>query len=296
MSILIVGAGGMLGHKLVQVLSPQFETVATMRGVVSPALRDYVYKDATVVESVAAEDFASIEAVVMRYRPACVLNCIGIIKQRKEVDPEQHAAINGRLPHQLSELCARAKARLIHFSTDCVFNGTRGHYSETDAPDAEDVYGRSKRAGEIEGGDVLTLRTSFIGRELAGFRSLLEWVLARAGETVSGYRRSLFSGVTVPFLATIVRRIIQDHPSMSGLYHIAGPAISKHDLLCAIRDAYGLNLEIIPVDGPECNRTLNGNRFKSMTGIVSPEWSDLLRELAKDPTPYDLVSHCHEAM
>jgi dTDP-4-dehydrorhamnose reductase len=176
---------------------------------------------------------------------------------------------------------------MIHVSTDCVFAGKKGMYVESDQSDAEDLYGRTKYLGELSYPHTLTLRTSIIGRELSQFKSLLEWFLSQKGKKVQGFTRVMFSGVTTIYLAKIVREIIANHPKLTGIYHISSPPISKYELLCMLRDAYKLDVDIIPNDQEVSDRSLVGDKFIRETGLSCPNWVDLVTELAADPTPYD---------
>jgi dTDP-4-dehydrorhamnose reductase len=217
-----------------------------------------------------------------------IVNCVGIIKQRDAASSAiPSITLNSLLPHELAAAAAGWGGRVIHFSTDCVFSGRRGGYSETDASDAEDLYGRSKFLGEVATDNALTLRTSIIGRELSEFKSLLEWFLAQEGKTVRGFRRVLYSGVTTTYLARVVGDLIERHPALSGLYQVTGHTLSKHDLLVALRDAFRRNIEIVPDSTEVSDRSMIGDRFHAATGITCPSWSDLAAELATDPTPYD---------
>ncbi|MGA2988810.1 MAG: sugar nucleotide-binding protein, partial [Terriglobia bacterium] len=147
-------------------------------------------------------DFNALEATLSALRPDYVVNCVGVIKQRTEaISPIPSITINSLLPHKLAQMAARWGGRIIHFSTDCVFSGKRGWYTEEDPSDAEDLYGRSKFLGEVVVANALTLRTSIIGRELVEHRSLLDWFLAQNHKTVHGYRRVIYSGVTTNYLA-----------------------------------------------------------------------------------------------
>ena len=165
---------------------------------------------------------------------------------------------------------------MIHISTDCVFSGRKGAYREEDPSDAVDLYGRSKFLGEVATTNALTLRTSIIGRELSEFRSLLEWFLAQRGKTVQGYQKSLYSGVTTNYLAGLVARLIESHPGLHGLYQVASQTITKYDLLCLIRRAFRLDIEIQPVEGEIADRTMRADRFLAATGCACPSWPELI--------------------
>ena len=202
-------------------------------------------------------------------------------------DPIAALEINALLPHRLAALAGAWGGRLIHFSTDCVFSGSRGFYREEDPSDACDLYGRTKYLGEVHSANALTLRTSIIGRELSGRRSLLEWFLAQNGGSVRGFRRAIWSGLTTNHLARLVGEIIQHHSDLSGLYQAAAEPISKHDLLCLIREAYSLRIEMIPDETECCNRSLSGEKLRQAIGYTAPAWNELIRELSCDPTPYE---------
>jgi dTDP-4-dehydrorhamnose reductase len=279
----------MLGHKVLQRLSEGHEVIGTLRGSKDddPYRRIPFLQD--VVDGVDAADFDEIGGLLGRIRPAVVVNCVGVIKQRAAAtSPIPSITINSLLPHLLAERCEALGARLIHFSTDCVFNGRRGGYAEDDVSDAEDLYGRTKYLGEVTGRPgALTLRTSIVGRELAHFQSLIEWFLAQEGRTVGGYRRARYSGVTTGVIAGIVDQVVTGHPGLSGLYQVAGPWIDKFDLLHLVRDAFGVDVEIVPDDRVVVDRTMHAERFREATGITVPSWKEMLEDMAADPTPYE---------
>ena len=181
---------------------------------------------------------------------------------------------------------SRTGARVIHLSTDCVFSGRKGHYSETDSPDGEDLYGRTKLLGEVAVEGCLTIRTSMIGRELAGQHGLLEWFLSNDGGHVRGFRRAVFSGFTTNVLSELICDVIAEHRSLSGMWHVAAEPINKFDLLHLIRDAYGLSVDIEPDDSMVCDRSLDGSRFRAATGFVAPSWDAMIGSMAADGTPY----------
>jgi dTDP-4-dehydrorhamnose reductase len=291
MKILILGGAGMLGHKLFQRLRKSIpETYCTIRGSIGDPHLEHVdlFQSGAVLDHFDVADFLAVERFLAHEKPEVVINCIGVVKQRAAA--QEHVPsieINALLPHRLASACERWGGRLIHFSTDCVFSGRRGNYQESDFSDAEDLYGRTKFLGEVATGNALTLRTSIIGRELAHRKSLLEWLLQQNHKRVPGYIHAMFSGITTNCLARVVECLLEDHPSLTGLYQVASPAISKFDLLCLLREAYQLDVEIYP--GPDffCDRSMKGDKFAQATGFSCPPWPELVAELANDDTPYE---------
>ncbi len=195
--------------------------------------------------------------------------------------------INSLLPHQLQRLCQTAGARLIHFSADCVFSGTRGAFTEEDQSDAADLYGRTKFLGETAGAGAVTIRGSVIGRELQTTSGLVEWFLAQRGRVVTGYTRAIYSGFTTPAMTRVVRSILLDHSELCGTVQVSSGPLSKYDLLGLLRKAYGVPVDIVPDDAVEMDRTLDSSRFRALTGFVPPSWPDMIDEMASDPTPYE---------
>ena len=285
--VLVLGATGMLGHKVWQVLGQRFDTWAALRRVPPPRIGD-LYAGRHVIDGIGAEDFASIERAVATARPSVIVNCIGIVKQLKAAhDAVQSITINALFPHQLATLVQRSGARLIHISTDCVFAGTKGGYTEEDFADANDLYGRTKFLGEVAADRCLTLRTSIVGRELSATTGLLEWFLANRGGRVGGYTSAHFSGLTTTALAKVIAEVIERFPDLSGVYHVASEPISKYDLLIKFNRTFNAGAEIEPSEAVRIDRTLNGARFAAATGLSSGTWDEMLLEIAADPTPYD---------
>jgi dTDP-4-dehydrorhamnose reductase len=277
----------MLGHKLWQSCRERFETSVTIRRSSHKRLALEVFDQARAIENVSANDFDSIIRAVMSIRPRVIVNCIGIVKQdQASKDPLTSITVNALFPHRLAQLCLAAGIRLIHISTDCVFSGRKGNYTEDDEPDATDLYGRTKLLGEVDYEGCLTIRTSMIGRELSGSHGLLEWFLSQEGNGVKGFRRAIFSGFTTTALSEIIVDIIENHPRLRGVWHVAAEPISKYDLLSMIREVYRLNVEIEPDDQFVCDRSLNGDRFRKATGFTPPEWPLMIEEMFRDPTPY----------
>ena len=287
MKVLVLGASGMLGHKLWQSLSRRFETCVTLRGSFASYARFGIFVPERSLENVSAECLDSVVRAVDQVGPAVVVNCIGIVKQAEAAaDPVASIEVNSLFPHRLARLCGARGIRLIHVSTDCVYSGRAGNYGEDDPSDAEDLYGRSKFLGEVSEEGCLTIRTSMIGRELETSHGLIEWFLAQEGKTVMGYRRAVFSGFTTNALAMIIAGIIGEHPDLQGIWHVVSQPISKFDLLNMVKQVYGLSIVIQPDDTVVVDRSLNGERFCRATGFVAPSWHDMIEEMYRDDTPY----------
>lgn len=288
--MLVVGGTGMLGHKLLQKLGEKYpQTYATVRGHMSaePFCQVPFLQTEKVRGSVDALDTPRLRDVILRLKPDYILNCVGIIKQHKEnAAPLPCIKINSLLPHELVAIAAEYGGRVIHFSTDCVFDGKRGSYSEEDAPNAIDVYGRSKALGELCYENALTLRTSIIGRELRTHASLLDWFLRQAGGRIRGFTRAIYSGVTTNQMAKVVAMILERYPTLSGLYQIVADPISKCDLLVLAREKFGIDVAIEPYDGFVLDRSMKGDKFASVTGYRSPPWPDLMQDLADESDLY----------
>jgi dTDP-4-dehydrorhamnose reductase len=269
MKVLILGGEGMLGHKVFQVLSERFKTYATFRDVQGLWTKFPMYAQLEIgrlLGGVDGMDFQMIESAIRQVKPDVVINCIGIIKQLKEAnDPIINLTLNSLLPH----------------------SGNKGHYSEDDFSDAEDLYGRSKYLGELNRPGCLTIRTSIFGRDFLKQSAFLEWFFSKRGGTVRGYCNAIYSGFPTRVLARIMGDLIEKHPKLTGLYHIASEPISKYDLLVRLKSAMNLDISIEPYNDPPCDRSLSAKKFLKATYYSIPTWDEMIAEVASDPTPYD---------
>lgn len=273
MRILIFGGTGMLGHRLAIDLQQEHNVAITVRG------SGWGIVPTGSIDIIPNMDVRScnIANLLSRVSSDVVINCTGVHHHNVESkDAASMFSVNAIFPSTLATTCARMGIRLIHFSTDCVFSGDRGGYAEEDIPDARDLYGRTKRIGEIEGNH-LTIRTSFVGREIQHKYNLLEWFLQQ-NQPIRGYTDAYFSGVTTNEISQILLDIILPN-RLKGLYHIAGPRISKYDLLLLARDVFDRDIEIHPDDQLKIDRSLNGERFQRATGYRSPDWRTMLEKI-----------------
>ena len=277
----------MLGHKVVQVLRPRFDVASTIRGSFASIERLGIFSRESAIENVNVEDIRSVEDAIRSAEPNVVVNCVGVIKQLPtSKDVVKTLTINSIFPHQLASLAERLDFRLITVSTDCVFAGTKGNYSEDDAPDALDLYGRSKQLGEVIDNRNLTIRTSIIGREIGTSHSLIEWFLSQTG-SVCGYSNAIFSGFPTAVLSEIIANIVSDHPDLTGLYHVSSEPINKFDLLTLVKDQLDLDIEIERFEDFSIDRSLDSTRFRAATGFEPLPWPEMVDRMFSDPTPYD---------
>ena len=280
----------MLGHKVWQTFQDRFHTFATVRELRSSFAHLAESGDPRIITGVSAENPSDLDRAFAAARADVVVNCIGIVKQDKSAkDPIASITVNSLFPHHVTRRCRESGARLIHLSTDCVFTGRKGNYRENDVADAQDLYGRSKLLGEVDEDDCLTIRTSMIGRELAGSHGLLEWFFSQQGQSVRGFQRAIFSGFTTGALAVLIARIITDHRGLTGVWHVASEPISKFDLLTLVKQTYGLAIEIEPENDFVCDRSLDSTRFRAATGIQPPSWPEMIERMRDDLTPYDEI-------
>jgi dTDP-4-dehydrorhamnose reductase len=189
--------------------------------------------------------------------------------------------VNSDWPHRLARMAEGVGARLIHISSDGVFSGRRGQYRETDTPDPTDPYGRSKLLGEPAGAHCTVVRTSLIGHAYPDSNQLVDWLLRQTG-IVTGFQRSIFSGMPVTEAARIVHGILLRRPDIVGIVHLAAPPISKFDLLTRIAALYGLDLEVRPAQEPVLDRSLDASRFASLCGYATPGWPRLLEDMKRE--------------
>jgi dTDP-4-dehydrorhamnose reductase len=281
-TILILGAGGMLGHMLCHVMAtkPSYTVFAALRAPITPSIFPDNVKTLYGIDVL---NDTALTQLFTQVQPDIVINAIGIVKQLNAAhDRYLSVAINAFLPHRLSKLCQSYNARLIHISTDCVFNGEKGMYVESDLSDAEDLYGKSKFLGETDETEInaITLRTSIIGHEIKSHtHGLLEWMLQQNGKPIKGFTRAFFSGFTTNELANVIILLIDQHPKLHGLYHVASERISKYDLLGLIREIYNLNIDITPDANLQCDRSLSMQRFIEATGYHAPTWPSMIQAM-----------------
>jgi len=211
-------------------------------------------------------EFDELPRVLGLFRPDVVINCIGVIPQRSE-DTQRMIAMNALFPHVLYDMVHPIGARLMNFSTDCIFDPT--------------PYGHSKWLGEVQQPGCITLRTSFIGRSRNG-AGLLEWLLKqKSGETIVGYAKAIFTGFTTLEMGRIVERVLQSRNEWAGIWNVASAPISKANLLRMLRNAYGLHVHVHDRQTGE-DKSLHGQAFNEAFDYKPPTWPAMIEELARE--------------
>lgn len=285
MKILILGANGMLGNACMNYFgkNSNFQVTGTVRSdevirLFSPEVQKLL------ISNIEISDVSSQKLLFESVRPDAVINCVGVVKQAQEANNALASiTLNSLLPHQLSYRCAEYGAKLIHISTDCVFSGSKGSsYYESDRSDANDLYGRTKFLGEIDvDPNTLTIRTSYIGNELKGTNGLLEWFLSQNAEC-QGFTRAIYSGMPTLILAQALEKVLLEHHQLYGLFQVASSPISKYNLLKTIASVFKKKINIIPNNEIAINRSLDGSRFRGVTGFIAPSWDEMIEKMYLD--------------
>ena len=292
--ILILGATGMLGHVLLRyfLTHQEYEVFGTTRDLSGlPKIIPSELASRFKQDIVDADNFDSVIRALASIQPDIVINCIGLIKQLPiSSDPLSAITVNALLPHRISLISITAGARMIHISTDCVFNGVKGNYTEKDPSSAEDLYGQTKFLGEVTYPHCVTLRTSIIGHELKGGYGLIDWFLAQHGN-IRGFSKAIYSGFPTVEMARIIINYILPNEKLNGLYHVSSCPISKYELLKMVAERYDKRITIEPCDDFALDRSMDSSIFRSLTGYVPPTWTELVDTMYRD---YDANRTCYE--
>lgn len=285
--LLVIGANGMLGGSVFRYFSqiPEYETLGSVRNIAAGS--DLVkHGFSNICTGVDVRDNKRLLDVFSEFKPDYVFNCVGLIKQLNDgKNPIAAIEINALLPHRLASLATQFNCKLIHFSTDCVFSGSKGNYLESDIPDARDIYGRSKLLGEVEYECHLTLRTSIIGHEINSCVSLVDWFLSQK-KAIDGFSKAVFSGLPTCYVAEFIHHYVLSKPDLSGLYHLSVKPIDKYSLLTLIRDIYQHGVEINEQSDFVIDRSLNSNRLRNISGANVPTWPELIKRMHDEYQQY----------
>ena len=289
MKVCVLGAGGLLGHMLIRVLSESNDVFGITRE--NPKISSPLAKFLSQEKWIGGVDASiphSIEKIFETDQFDIAINCIGLIKQRDSIVSDiEMMVINGEFPHHLAQIANNHDTQVIHISTDCVFSGIKGSYLESDTPDPVDVYGKSKLLGELNDSDNLTLRTSHIGRELTVKKSFVEWLVSQRGGHVNGYSHAIYSGLTTQALARTISKLLLGNSHLSGLFHVSSQPISKLEIINKLNELLDLQLTVTPDASVQINRSLNSEKFQNATSISPQTWDEMLSNLRQDQKTYE---------
>lgn len=284
MKILILGADGMIGHKISQNLYDTEHLLILNSRNNSKKLKEFFPKASLIHYDLLKQD---ITVLLNDINPELIINCVGITIRRGVEIIENAIKINQKLPHTINKWCLKNSKKLIHFSTDCVYSGTKGNYTELDPLDAFDNYGLTKGKGEVQSHNTLTIRSSIIGRELFNKTELLEWLISEKGKSVKGFSQVIYSGVTNLYMAKLIKELIMEGIEINGIYNISSPPISKYDLLNKLNRVFNLDLKIEKDNSKKSDKSLKSNKFFSKYYYHKPNWDDMINELFHDSGKFD---------
>ena len=279
MKILILGADGMIGHKIAHSLVDDFELILTSRKSISSESLGII-NGKILLHNLVTD---SLDSLLDNITPDVIINCVGITTRRGVEENIAHTRLlNSGLPYKLNSWVNSNSRKLIHFSTDCVFSGSKGNYQDYDLPDAEDIYGTTKAAGEVDSPNTLTIRCSMIGRELCNFTELFEWLIKNKNKKIEGYSKVFYSGITTVRMGKILNQILKQNLHLSGIYNISSVPITKFDLLLKLSNAFSLDVDINENKNIKSNKVLISEKFTEITGIYPSNWDDLITEFKAD--------------
>tara|TARA_B110000483_G_scaffold236478_1_gene309667 strand:- start:756 stop:1631 length:876 start_codon:yes stop_codon:yes gene_type:complete len=224
---------------------------------------------------------SEIENLIKMIVPDYVINCIGITKHIISSYHKKNVyLVNSEFPQILKKLCTTHNSKLIQISTDCVFQGSKGNYNESDDPDATDLYATSKIQGELNDANHLTIRTSTVGYELGTKYGLLEWFLEQTN-SCNGYTKAFFSGISTLELSEIIYNYVISSNLLNGLIHISSKKISKYDLLNILKINFKKKIDIHQYHDFFIDRSLDNSKFKTLTNYQEKSWQEMSKELKK---------------
>jgi dTDP-4-dehydrorhamnose reductase len=276
-NVLVLGVNGLIGSSVFRILSESksLKVYGTVRR------KSTSFENSNIFDSVDAFNIQLIYDLLIKKNIHFVVNCIGLTKHKELTNSIFDSVyLNAVFPHKLAFYAQKSNAKLIHISSDCVFSGKDGNYSEDSKCDALDIYGVTKYLGELSESQGLTIRTSTIGHELGTSFGLLDWFISQ--KRCSGYSNAFFSGTTTLELAKNIKRIILEYSNLSGVYNIGGNKISKFDLLTKINAIYKLGIDIKYDDSFIIDRSYSSVKYFKATGYIQTNWDDLISDMKED--------------
>ncbi len=269
--VAVLGSTGMLGH----VVAEQLELDARF------SVRRFCrnpQNGETYIDALSNDELIELRGIDY------VINCIGLIKQLQQtthIPRRNWFVVNSIFPWNLAEQCKRYECKLIQISTDCVYAGLEGNYTESCRHDAEDDYGLSKSLGEPH--NAMILRTSVIGHEKRGKLSLLEWAISKRGQMIDGYTNHTWNGLTAIEYANVCKKIMLQNLFRRGRHHVFSDSVTKYELLSMVNDVYKLDLNIQKTEArTACYRTLQTTHSLNAT-LDIPSLKEMLHVMSNTP-------------
>jgi len=278
----------MIGSGIYKVLSADIglTTFGTVR---SQAWEYDLPKKENLISELDVTDEGLLKEALKKNKPDVIVNCVGITKHIETEDNRNMSInLNSILPHKLVGICDELSAKLIHISSDCIFSGMKGFYSEEDIPDAKDLYGLTKKLGEIHYSRHLTLRTSTIGHEINTKYGLLEWFLSQQ-KKCKGFKNAIFSGVPTEELGVLLRDRILENDKIGGVYNVSSEPISKFDLLTLIKKYYSKDIIIEEEKDFKIDRSLNGKKLTKEIDYKFDSWEVMIERMAVSKSEEKIV-------
>lgn len=267
MKFLVLGAGGMAGHMITNYLIEQGEEVEGLEK------RNLDYCKTHVMD---ATHFDELEKIIRENKYNVIINCIGLLNQNAEDNVDLAILLNSYLPHFLVKVTKNMKTKIIHMSTDCVFSGKKGHYTENDNPDGETYYDKTKALGEINDSKNLTFRNSIIGPDInENGIGLFNWFMKQSNE-INGFEKSLWTGVTTLTLAKAMYKA--SYENLTGLYNLVNNEVTnKFELLTLFNKYINKGLKINKVEGINHDKSLY--RTRNDFSFVVPTYEQQIKEM-----------------
>tara|TARA_A100001015_G_C15000516_1_gene718257 strand:+ start:630 stop:1499 length:870 start_codon:yes stop_codon:yes gene_type:complete len=277
--ILIFGASGMLGHRLfidLPNLNKNSKVIGIIRTKKDKGLFNNNSNQIKIFNNF--KNMSEIGKLLKSIKPNVIINALGIIKQKKKTPYYDYLYFNSIFPRVLEHI-TKNSCKIINISTDCVFDGVKGNYTELSNDLSNDVYGISKYLGEIQAHNNLTLRTSIIGHEIKNHKSLLEWFINNKDEVIHGYKNVFFSGLTTNEMSKVLNIILTKNYNLKGIYHLSSRKISKLNLLKKINQIYKLRKNIKPKKVKHLDRSLNSHKIKKISKIKIKTWKEMIIDM-----------------
>jgi dTDP-4-dehydrorhamnose reductase len=270
MKILILGADGMLGHMAEKYFKSEcYDVISTTRGTFSPG---------KISLNLSSHKFNLQSILPSGWTPEYIINCIGIIKPYSEKNMEETIFVNSMFPHILARQAKELGIKVFHITTDCVYSGLKGSYSEMDKPDPLDVYGKSKSLGEPK--DCFVLRTSIIGPETKGRLSLLEWFFQQDGKEINGFLNHFWNGITTLECSRAIDQIIKNNLYEEGTKHIFSNVVSKFEMVNTFKNVYGTNVKINGINAKDfCDRTLSTSNGEFLNKLDIKNFEQMILDM-----------------